>query len=284
MMADVNQNARLFDIQRGSAVDGPGLRTTVFFKGCNLKCAWCHNPEGQKFHKELMFHRNRCSACGTCARVCPHQLTSCDLCGKCADYCPHGAREVIGYEMLPDEIYQIIEKDRAYYENSGGGVTFSGGECMLQIDVLTDLLILCRKGGVHTAVDTAGCVPWAYFERVAPYTDLYLYDLKCADEALHIKYTGASNQLILSNLRRLAEKDPRRIIVRIPVIPGFNTTRAELQAMADILRNLDIQKVELLPYHKMGNHKFDALEMQYQEFDVPSDQDMEMFRQYFNWG
>lgn len=280
-MADADRKARLFDIQRGSAVDGPGLRTTVFFKGCNLKCAWCHNPEGQKFCRELMLHRNRCSGCGTCARVCPNQFLFCNLCGKCADYCPHGAREVIGYEMATEEIFEIIQKDRAYYENSGGGVTFSGGECMLQVDVLNDLLMMCRQEGIHTAVDTAGCVPWEYFEKVDPYIDLYLYDLKCADEDLHIKYVGESNQLILSNLRILAEKNPSRIIARIPMIPGVNTTQTELRSMGDLLRNLDIHQVELLPYHKMGNHKFEALKMQYQDFDVPSDEDMEKFRQYF---
>lgn len=280
-MADGSKKARIFDIQRGSAVDGPGLRTTVFFKGCNLKCEWCHNPEGQNFGKELMFHRNRCTGCGACARLCPHQLNSCDLCGTCADFCPHGAREIIGQEMSAEEIYAIIQKDRVYYESSGGGVTFSGGECMLQPDVLTELLMLCRQGKIHTAIDTAGCVPWKVFERVDPYTDLYLYDLKCADEKLHIRYVGESNKPILSNLRKLAEAAPNRIIVRIPVITGVNTAMVEMQEMANILRGLKIRKVELLPYHKMGNHKFEALQMAYKAFDVPTADDMERYRQLF---
>lgn len=282
MTNDPEKNIFLFDIQRASMVDGPGLRTTVFFKGCNLRCAWCHNPESQSGRRELMIHRNRCSGCGTCARVCPHGLAACDLCGKCADYCPHGARELVGREMSAEEICGIIEKDRAYYENSGGGATFSGGECLLQADALVPLLRLCREGGIHTAVDTAGAVPWETFEKVDPWTDLYLYDLKCADERLHLQYTGVSNRLPLENLRRLAAKDPDRITVRIPVIPEVNGNDAEMRAMAEILRGAGIRSVELLPYHKMGNHKYEALQRPYRDFTVPSAEDMKQFRAYFS--
>ena len=150
--------ATVFDIQRGSFVDGPGIRTTVFFKGCNLRCRWCHNPESQLAKKELLFYKNNCKGCGKCREVCPHRLLSCDLCGRCALFCPADARRLCGEEMPIGKIFSVVAKDRAYYEKSGGGVTVSGGECMLQIDALCELLKMCKEDGISTAVDTAGGV------------------------------------------------------------------------------------------------------------------------------
>ena len=152
--------AMIFDIQRNSFVDGPGIRTTVFFKGCNLRCKWCHNPESQSFEKQMLFYKDKCTGCGKCREVCPNHLQSCDFCGKCELYCPAEARKICGREYTSDEVLAEVIKDKAFYDNSGGGVTFSGGECMLQLDFLREILEKCKSAGIHTAVDTAGNVPW----------------------------------------------------------------------------------------------------------------------------
>ncbi|MDO5311742.1 MAG: glycyl-radical enzyme activating protein, partial [Clostridia bacterium] len=161
--------AMIFDIQRNSFVDGPGIRTTVFLKGCNLRCKWCHNPESHSSLPQMMYYKNKCTGCGKCREVCPYNLTRCDLCGKCTIYCPHDARRICGREYSVDEVFDEVIKDKIFYETSGGGVTFSGGECMLQIDFLTEILKLCKENGIHTAVDTAGNVPFESFEKVIPY-------------------------------------------------------------------------------------------------------------------
>ena len=160
--------ATIFDIQRSSYVDGPGIRTTVFFKGCNLHCAWCHNPESQSPTPQMLFYRSKCTGCGKCREKCPNALEKCELCGNCTIYCPHDAREICGEEYTVDGVLKEILKDKVLYENSGGGVTFSGGECMLQIDFLTGILKACKENGIHTAVDTAGHVPYERFEQILP--------------------------------------------------------------------------------------------------------------------
>ena len=273
--------ATIFDIERNSYVDGPGIRTTVFFKGCNLRCAWCHNPESQSASPEMMFYKNKCVKCGKCKEKCPNQLEKCDFCGKCTLYCPHDAREICGREYTPDEVLCEIVKDKAYYESSGGGVTFSGGECMLEIDFLEELLARCKAEGIHTAVDTAGHIPYEYFERILPYTDLFLYDVKIIDSEKHKRYTGAPNELILSNLAKLLKMD-RSVWVRIPVIPGINDSAEEITA---IRKTLDLygfpEKVELLPYHAMGEHKYEALGMEAVTFFAPSDEKMLQLRKIF---
>ena len=152
--------AMIFDIQRNSFVDGPGIRTTVFFKGCNLKCKWCHNPESQSAKRQMMFYADKCTGCGKCKEVCPNGLKSCGFCGKCELYCPNDARKICGREYTVDEVFAEIVKDKSFYDNSGGGATFSGGECMLQPDFLCEILKKCKENGIHTAVDTAGNVPW----------------------------------------------------------------------------------------------------------------------------
>ena len=273
---------RIFDIQRTSLVDGPGVRTTVFFKGCNLRCRWCHNPESQRFEPELLLHKNKCTGCGICRAVCPNGLTHCTACGKCADTCAAGARELAGRDADVEEVFAEVCKDARYYERSGGGVTCSGGECMLQTGALTELLRLCREAGIHTAVDTAGCVPWESFEAVSPYTDLFLYDVKGMDEEAHIRNTGKSNRLILENLSRLAELAPEKILVRIPVIPGVNDTDDEMEAMAAFLRERELRAVELLPYHRMGEHKYADLGRQAENFSVPSAEALLRCREKFD--
>ena len=268
--------ATIFDIQRNSFVDGPGIRTTVFFKGCNLRCKWCHNPESQSAQKQMMYYKDKCIGCGKCAEVCPNQLKKCDFCGKCELYCPADARKICGKEYSVDEVFNEIAKDKMFYENSGGGATFSGGECMLQIDFLCEILKKCRENGIHTAVDTAGNVPWEYFEKVLPYTDMFLYDVKAFSEDLHKQGTGVSNKLILENLLRLSGKCD--IIVRIPVIGGFNDDKAELEKTAKFLKQVKCIKKEPLPYHSMGEHKYDALGMEHENYSVP---DMKEIKKIF---
>ncbi len=261
----------LFDIQRASFVDGPGIRTTVFFKGCNLKCAWCHNPESQSQKTEMMFYKNRCTGCGKCREKCPNNLEKCNFCGKCVLYCPHDAREICGREYTVDEVMREIVKDKAFYENSGGGVTFSGGECMLQIDFLEEILKKCKEEGIHTAVDTAGHLPPEYFERIIPYTDLFLYDVKISDTEKHKKYVGVGNELILSNLKKLLDRGCR-VIVRTPVIVGVNDSEEEIEAIKKIAEKAE--KIELLPYHAMGEHKYSALGKNEPKFSPPTEEKM----------
>lgn len=265
--------ATIFDIQRNSFVDGPGIRTTVFFKGCNLHCKWCHNPESQSAQKQMMYYKDKCIGCGKCAEVCPNQLKKCDFCGKCELYCPADARKVCGKEYSVDEVFNEIAKDKMFYENSDGGATFSGGECMLQTDFLCEILKKCKDNGIHTAVDTAGNVPWQYFEKILPYTDLFLYDVKAISDDLHKQGTGVSNKLILGNLLRLSGKCD--IIVRIPVIGGFNDDKAELLQIAEFLKKIKCIKKEPLPYHSMGEHKYDALGIKNKKYSAPCKDKME---------
>ena len=274
-------NATIFDIARNSYVDGPGIRTTVFFKGCNLRCVWCHNPESQNATPELLFYENKCVSCGVCRRACPQNLQNCDLCGTCARYCPNGARKISGKPYTVDDVLREVEKDRAFYESTGGGVTCSGGECMLQIDFLEAFLKACHARGLHTAVDTAGHVPYAYFERIFADVDLFLYDVKCMDAARHKAWTGVSNERILENLSRLLESD-RPVWVRIPVIPSVNDTVEEMRAIRAFLdAHGTPARVELLPYHTLGEHKYAALGKPVQHFPAPDEEQMKRLRCVF---
>ena len=197
-------------------------------------------------------------------------MESCELCGKCTLYCPHDAREICGKEYTVDEVMREILKDKVFYENSGSGVTFSGGECMLQIDFLEEILKVCKENGIHTAVDTAGHVPYEYFERILPYTNLFLYDVKCYDSEKHKKYTGVRNELILENLKKLLATG-KSVWVRIPIIPTVNDTVEEIQRIKAYISSCGKpEKIELLPYHAMGEHKFEALGKAVQRFNAPS--------------
>ena len=272
--------ATIFDISRASFVDGPGIRTTVFFKGCNLRCAWCHNPESQSPAKQMMFFKNKCTGCGKCLEKCPHSLEKCDICGNCTVYCPAGAREICGKEYTVDEILFEVMKDKLFYESSGGGVTFSGGECMLYPDFLVEILKKCKENGIHTAVDTAGHVPFDRFERVLPYTDLFLYDVKCIDSQRHKEYVGVGNELILENLARLLRRGAR-VTVRIPVVAGVNDSREDMLAVKALLDSHGGASVELLPYHAMGEHKYAAIGKEATVFAPPTDEQLSELRKIF---
>ena len=264
--------AMIFDIQRNSYVDGPGIRTTVFFKGCNLKCKWCHNPESQNPKKEIMFYKSKCTGCGRCK----------DLSVNDENFiCFNDAKEICGKEYTVEEILKEVLKDKSFYENSDGGVTFSGGECMLQIDFLTEILKKCKENGIHTAVDTAGFVPWTNFEKIMPYTNLFLYDVKCFSESLHIEGTGVSNKHILENLKKLSANFSGDIIIRIPIMTGFNDDIDEIQKIAEFLKDIKTKEVELLPYHKMGEHKYGALDMSVKNYGVPTKEKMEEYKRIF---
>lgn len=273
--------ATIFDIARGSYVDGPGIRTTVFFKGCNLRCAWCHNPEGQSPQPQLMFYKNKCTGCGKCKEKCPHTLELCDVCGKCAIYCPGDARSVCGKDYTVDEVLSIVLKDKIFYETSGGGVTFSGGECMLFPDFLGELLKKCKGLGIHTAVDTAGHLPFEAFKRVIPFTDLFLYDVKCMDSDLHKKHVGVGNELILSNLARLLDVGAT-VIIRVPVIAGVNDSRENMEALKAFLDSHGGHRsVELLPYHAMGEHKYAAIGKEAASFSAPANDALDELKKIF---
>ena len=264
-----DMTATVFDIQHSSFVDGPGIRTTVFFKGCNLHCAWCHNPESQSATPQLLVYGDKCVGCGKCLEKCPHNLVSCELCGACELYCPAEARRVCGKEYTADAILEEILSDKLFYDTSGGGVTFSGGECMLQLDFLIALLQKCKENGVSTAVDTAGHVPFSHFERVLPFTDLFLYDVKSMDSRIHKQYTGVDNALILENLARLLARGAR-VWIRVPVVTGVNDSEQEMRALADFLKKHGSpEKIELLPYHAMGESKSRAIGKEPQIFVAP---------------
>ena len=273
--------ATIFDIERNSFVDGPGIRTTVFFKGCNLKCKWCHNPESQAPEKEMMLYKDKCIGCGKCREVCPNHLKKCDFCGKCELFCAADARRICGKEYTVDEVLSEILKDKSFYETSDGGATFSGGECMLQIDFLCELLKKCKENGIHTAVDTAGNVPWKYFEFIIPYTDMFLFDVKCISENLHIAGTGASNRLIIENLTTLSSVFKGSIFIRIPVIGSFNDTTEEMNKIKEFLNNINFDKIELLPYHNIGNNKYTALNRVLTDYIVPDKNKMDKFQKIF---
>ena len=243
--------AIVFDIKRCSQDDGPAIRTTVFFKGCNLDCFWCHNPEGRSPKKQYALFKDKCIGCGVFRRVKPDALE------EKTRICAYGARKVYGREYTTKELLEIILLDKEYYASTGGGVTFSGGECMLQISFLTELASLCKQNGVSVAVDTAGCVPYGYFEQILPFVDLFLYDVKCIDGDLHKRGTGQDNGLILDNLNRLI-KMGKKIVIRTPVIPHFNDNN-ELKHIESYCNERKLP-VEFLPYHEYGIYKNQALQ------------------------
>lgn len=265
----------VFDIMRFSTHDGPGIRTTVFLKGCPLACAWCHNPESQSIQPELMLRPALCIACGACLPVCPqgaifaedgHIITDierCTLCTSCSDACTAEAREIVGREMTTAAVMAEILKDRGVYEESGGGVTFSGGEALMQRAFLADLLVECKHQGLSTALDTSGYAPWAAIESVRGLVDVFLFDLKAVDEHLHRQVTGVSNALILENLRRLCELG-HAVILRLPLVPGVNDSPAALRAAAELAAALpNVQRLDVLPYHKIGVEKYRRLQRVY---------------------
>lgn len=302
-MEETKNTALLYDIQGFSVQDGPGIRTTVFLKGCPLRCPWCHSPESQRFGKELNWMDLRCiglDVCGKCLDVCPNgcisagevtqnaagddirypvvDKTNCSECGKCAAACKATALYLCGDEMTIDQVMYRIKRDKPFFEDSGGGVTVSGGECLSQPEFTLELLKQCKALGIHTAVDTTGFVKYEVIQSVLPYTDLFLYDLKCMDSALHKQVIGVPNELILENARKLAA-DGGKLWIRIPVMPMFNDSEDHFQKYGAFLSEIKdaVVMVQLLPYHKMGLSKYARLLRKEQVFvaEPPSEEQME---------
>lgn len=257
----------IFDIKRYAIHDGPGIRTTVFFKGCPLRCRWCHNPESWKGGPEPSLRRGRCIRCGRCVKACPHDAISltnefpvtdvskCTLCGECLDHCLNDAREIVGRRVTVPEVMVEIEKDVIFYDQSGGGATFSGGEVLMQPDFLIGLLDACRAKQVHSAIDTTCYAGADVIQRVADAADLFLCDIKHMDSDTHARFTGVHNERILANIQLLA-KAGKAIFIRIPIVPGFNDDIINIQNTAQFVKSLrTVNRVDILPYNRGGLEK-----------------------------
>lgn len=285
----------IVDIKRFAVHDGDGIRTTVFLKGCPLKCVWCHNPESISFEPELAYYENKCVHCGRCVSVCPtgsHKInekghifdrSKCISCGECAKVCPKNALVFYGKEMTVDEIMAIVLEDKDFYDNSGGGLTISGGECLMHYEFCAKLLKSAKQHSIHTAVDTCGFVSKAAIDKVAPYTDIFLYDFKAFNEDVHIKCTGHSNKTILENLKYI-DSLGKKIEIRIPFVPGYNDN--EMEAIANFLKPLkNITKVRVLPYHNFAGSKYEALGIENTLPPVlPTNEEVEGAEQIFERG
>jgi pyruvate formate lyase activating enzyme len=286
----------IFDIKKFAIHDGPGVRTTVFLKGCPLRCWLCHNPESQDFSSELLRRDRRCNRCGDCLDACAPSALSlngdavlidryrCDLCGACADACLPGALELVGREVTVEEVMGEIEKDRAFYDESGGGVTFSGGEPLAQPEFLADLLQSCKRQDISTVVDTCGFASREVIDRVRGQVDLFLYDLKIMDESRHQSFTGVSNQPIHENLRWLSGQGAA-MVVRYPMLPGINDDERNVREMGEFLASLPNRPpIDILTYHKTGIDKYARLDREYAlpEMEPPADEDVAEVAQLLN--
>jgi len=263
----------VFDVERFALDDGPGIRTVVFFKGCPLKCTWCCNPESQSRSTEVAYSEKKCIRCGKCAIICPkhairfsgskgYQINreQCDACGLCAEICPSKAKEIIGRYVTVREIMDDVKKDAIFYRRTGGGVTLSGGEPLIQSAFAKELLEACKSIGLSTAIETCGYASWANFEMVKAHTDLFYYDLKLMGDELHKKCTGVSNKLVLENLKKLSTVGTP-IIVRVPLIPGINDSLENFRAIGSYSASLgaNVREIQILPYHALGIPKYEKI-------------------------
>ncbi len=267
------QRGLIFNIQKFSIQDGPGIRTTLFMKGCNLKCPWCSNPEGLQSEPEIMVGERKCIGCKRCAEVCSEGAISfendiriidwkrCSNCLACGEVCPSHAIQVMGEYKTVDEAFEIAEKDKDFYDTSGGGVTISGGEALLQWEFVRDFFKKCKDAGFHTALDTTAYCPWENMAEVLDLTDLILFDVKHMDPEKHQEKTGVSNELILENLDKASNST--KIWLRVPLIPGFNDSELNMQKTAELASRTGAEKISLLPYHEWGKDKYSGLGKQY---------------------
>ncbi len=282
----------VFDIQRFSLHDGPGIRTTVFLKGCNLNCLWCHNPEGKSNKRQLKYLDEKCILCKKCENACKfnvHYLSenkhfvnfnSCVLCESCVRTCPSKALEIVGIEYSAEEIMDIVSKDEAFFGDDGG-VSFSGGEPLNQDNFLLDLLKSAKKRNYTTCVDTCGYNLWESYEKIIPFTDYILYDIKGINQAKHIEATSKDNNLILDNLKKL-NKYNKKIFIRIPLIVNYSSSESEVQLMADFIKDIKVEAVTLMPYHTLGRSKYEMLGYEAAPvFDKPSKIEMEKYTKIF---
>jgi len=280
------------NIQHYSIHDGPGIRTTVFLKGCPLNCRWCHNPENLNFEPQIRWQKEKCLGCGDCISACPWQalrLTAngvfidddlCARCGKCVEVCPSLALELLGRALTVEETLTLLKKDALFYECSDGGVTLSGGEPLAQAEFSAALLKALKSEGIHTALDTSGYAPWEQLAKCAEVTDLFLYDIKHLDPCRHKRLTGVDNVLILANLRQLV-KGGANIWLRIPIIPGLNDAPEHLAALGDLARELGVKETHLLAYHHLAVGKYEKLGLRYELPDLqePTKEHMQNLKQ-----
>lgn len=283
----------IFDIKRYAIHDGPGIRTTIFFKGCTLRCQWCHNPEGIEKGYEIMFRPERCAeSCRECESSCPRRAIHktdgsididrrlCNHCGICEDVCVYEAVEQVGRDVTVQEILEEVEKDRVFYDESGGGVTLSGGEPLIQHNFLLALMDELKRKNIHTAVDTSGFIPYKILEKVGKKADLLLYDIKIMNEEKHRLFTGESNSVILENLKKLSEEG-MKIVIRVPVLKGVNDDEANTKSLAELLLSCkNIDRINLLPYHKGAEGKLKRLmkEGPPLEFESPEEKRLDEIR------
>ena len=251
----------IFNIQRFCVNDGPGIRTTVFLKGCPLSCVWCHNPESQRFEPEILFYKDKCTGCGRCKCV-----TAADR-----DFvCFNGAKEICGKTVSANEVTAEVLKDKPFYKNSGGGVTLSGGEPLAQYDFSLELLKKAKENGIHTAIETCGYAEKSKILEIAKYVDLFLFDCKETDPELHKKYTGVDNKIILDNLKALSNAGSK-IILRCPIIPGFNDRAEHFKGISETAEKfIGIEHIEIEPFHPLGESKYSALGREVADIPVPS--------------
>ena len=284
---NVLSNGFILDIKRYAIHDGPGIRTTVFLKGCPLSCQWCHNPESQRERPEILYYEERCTLCGACASVCKHgaigvvddhltlDQSLCVGCGDCVRACPNDARKLAGRVMSVDQVVLEIVKDTLFYEESGGGVTLSGGEPLMQAEFTRDIAARCHELDIHSALDTSGYAPEEALIKVAGVIDLFLYDVKTLDDATHLAHTGVSNRSILRNLRMLDDMR-KRIWIRFPLVPGVNDDEHSLSDLIDLICSLRaVESLQVLPYHRAGAGKYQRLGREYAflETEEPSGED-----------
>ncbi|MGL5755908.1 MAG: trans-4-hydroxy-L-proline dehydratase activase [Paraclostridium sp.] len=291
------KNPLILNIQKYSLHDGDGIRTTVFFKGCPLECIWCHNPESQSYNKEVLYNEEKCVKCEVCIEKCPHKAIykecsticldkkNCEFCETCLDYCLSNAREIVGKTYDVKDLMKELVKDMAFYEQSGGGVTLSGGEVMTQdIDYVKKIAISCKEKGINVVVDTCGYAKFENYEVLLPFVDTFLYDIKLIDDEKHKLFTKKSNKLILNNLIKLSENGAN-INIRIPLIEGINVDKnnEEIIKIINFIKPLNITKVNLLPYHNIGMHKYKKLYMKYEGANLsrPSDEKLEEIKDLF---
>ena len=286
---------KVLNIQRYCVDDGPGIRTTVFLKGCPLSCEWCHNPESQLKENEILYNAKKCVHCGACVPVCPkgcHTLTerhnfnreNCIGCGKCAKACKASALELYGKTMTAEEVYDEVKRDKIFFDTSGGGVTISGGEPLFQPSFTAKILDLCRKGGIHTAIETSGFASKSDFTAVIKHCDLVLFDIKETDDKKHELYTGVPLSVVLENLKLLGEsKIP--FIIRAPIIPSINDNEKHFSALKDLRNSMqNCIGVEVMPYHRIGAYKYQLLGRKYclESIKEPSEQTKTLWRKIFN--
>lgn len=285
---DKEENGIIFDIQRYSIHDGPGIRTIVFLKGCPLACPWCSNPESQKTAPEIEYSAVDCLRCRRCITACPRQALTesndeiridrrrCDMCGECLKVCAAEALRFVGKGMTVSQVMAVVEKDKVFYQKSGGGITLSGGEPLMQPQFSAALLARCKSQDIHTAIETTGFQVWDKMWPVIQKADVVLLDIKLWDSLRHYEIVGVTNKLILENTKKMVDSG-KQVIIRVPIIPGYNDRVEELKEIATFARRIGVKELNLLPYHRLGEAKYRRLGREYQlnEVKVPTVEEIE---------